>query len=86
MINLELTDEIKKLKHDLNNLSLSLFRPIARKYDEAEHAYPEELDVLRGFREKRKPKTDGGEGKEVKSAKKPGIGKNLQTVISIEEL
>ena len=85
MINLELTDEIKKLKQDLNNLSLSLFRPIARKYDEAEHAYPKELDVLRAPPQQKKPKKKKEE-KKVKSAKKPGMGKNLQAVISIEEL
>jgi acyl-CoA dehydrogenase len=85
MINLELTDEIKKLKQDLNSLSLSLFRPIARKYDEAEHAYPKELDVLRAPKQLKKPKKKKEE-KKVKSAPKPGMGKNLQTVISIEEL
>ncbi|MBW1890191.1 MAG: acyl-CoA dehydrogenase family protein [Deltaproteobacteria bacterium] len=86
MINLELTDEIKKLKNDLNNLAKSLLRPIARKYDEAEHAYPEEMDVLRAAPKQRQPKADGDKNKKNKGAKKEGLGKNLQTVIAIEEL
>ena len=86
MINLELTDEIKKLKSDLNNLALSLLRPIARKYDEAEHAYPEEMDVLRAPPKQRKPKAEADKNKKKKSGKKEGLGQNLQTVISIEEL
>jgi acyl-CoA dehydrogenase len=86
MINLELTDEIKKLKRDLNNLAKTLLRPIARKYDEAEHAYPEEMDVLRAPPKQRKPKTDGDKRKKKKGAKKEGLGQNLQAVISIEEL
>ncbi len=86
MINLELTDEIKKLKNDLNNLATSLLRPIARKYDEAEHAYPEEMDVLRAAPKQRQPKADGDKNKKNKGAKKKGLGKNLQTVIAIEEL
>ncbi|MBW2632872.1 MAG: acyl-CoA dehydrogenase family protein [Deltaproteobacteria bacterium] len=86
MINLELTDEIKKLKNDLNNLAKSLLRPIARKYDEAEHAYPEEMDVLRAAPKQRQPKADRDKNKKNKGAKKEGLGKNLQTVIAIEEL
>jgi len=86
MINLELTDEIKKVKNDLNNLAKSLLRPIARKYDEAEHAYPEEMDVLRAPPKQRKPKAAGDKDKKKKSAKKEGLGQNLQTVIAIEEL
>jgi acyl-CoA dehydrogenase len=86
MINLELTDEIKKLKSDLNNLALSLLRPIARKYDEAEHAYPKEMDVLRTPPKQRKPKVEVDKNKKKKSGKKEGLGQNLQTVISIEEL
>lgn len=86
MINLELTDEIKKLKSDLHNLALSLLRPIARKYDEAEHAYPKEMDVLRAPPKQRKPKAEADKNKKKKSGKKKGLGQNLQTVISIEEL
>lgn len=86
MINLELTDEIRKLKSDLHNLALSLLRPIARKYDEAEHAYPKEMDVLRAPPKQRKPKAEADKNKKKKSGKKEGLGQNLQTVISIEEL
>jgi len=48
MINLELSDELKQMRDNMREFAKSLFRPISRKYDENEHAYPEELDVFRG--------------------------------------
>jgi len=86
MINLELSEDIKKLRKELNGLALGLFRPIARKYDEAEHAYPEELDVLRGVREQRQSEEKKKAGDKKAGKKGTGIGQNLQMVISIEEL
>jgi acyl-CoA dehydrogenase len=90
MINLVLTDDMEKLKSDLNNLALTLFRPISRKYDDAEHAYPEELDVLRAPQVQDKARESMGKKKEEKDhdekAAQPGIGKEMQTVMSIEEL
>jgi len=47
MINLELPEELKAQKAFFHDLAEKLFRPISRKYDEAEHTYPEELDVMR---------------------------------------
>ncbi len=48
MINLELPDNIKQIRAAVRAFAESLFRPIARKYDIAEHEYPKELDVMKG--------------------------------------
>ena len=46
MINLEIPKKFKLLASQANQVATEVFRPISRKYDEAEHAYPKELDML----------------------------------------
>ena len=46
MINLEIPKKYKPLVTQANQVATEVFRPISRKYDEAEHAYPKELDML----------------------------------------
>ena len=46
MINLETPKKFKPLVGQANQVATEVFRPISRKYDEAEHAYPKELDML----------------------------------------
>ena len=46
MIDLELPRRFKPILEQARLVATSLFRPISRKYDRAEHAYPKELDVL----------------------------------------
>src|SRR6201991_1068101 len=46
MINLEIPKKYKTLTGQANQLATEVFRPISRKYDVAEHAYPKELDML----------------------------------------
>ncbi len=48
MINLELPQNIKQIQMAVNAFAKSFFRPIARKYDLAEHDYPKELDMMKG--------------------------------------
>jgi acyl-CoA dehydrogenase len=86
MINLELPEETKKFQSDLHNLAKDLFRPVSRKYDEAEHEYPKELDVLRSLLPPRKPQRKAKDDKPDKKAPKPAVGQSLQGVIAIEEL
>ena len=50
MINLELPESILETDRITKDLAVNLFRPIARKYDKAEHETPEELEVLRNLR------------------------------------
>lgn len=45
-MNFDLPKKIKPLVNNAHQVALSVFRPISRKYDRAEHEYPKELDML----------------------------------------
>ena len=46
MINLETPRKHATLIDQAHQLAMNMLRPISRKYDRAEHAYPKELDML----------------------------------------
>jgi acyl-CoA dehydrogenase len=46
MIQLEIPKGLRPLVERAHQVGQNLFRPIARKYDDQEHAYPKELDLL----------------------------------------
>jgi acyl-CoA dehydrogenase len=46
MINLEIPRKFQGLVSQANQVAENVFRPNSRKYDEAEHEYPKELDML----------------------------------------
>jgi acyl-CoA dehydrogenase len=46
MINLETPRKFKLLVNQAQQVAREVFRPISRKYDRAEHAYPKELNML----------------------------------------
>ncbi|MCD2110837.1 MULTISPECIES: acyl-CoA dehydrogenase family protein [Rhodococcus] len=46
MINLELPRKLKASANQAHQVAAQIFRPISRKYDLAEHAYPVELDTM----------------------------------------
>jgi acyl-CoA dehydrogenase len=46
MINLETPRKIRPLVEQAHQVAMNMLRPISRKYDAAEHAYPKELDML----------------------------------------
>lgn len=46
MINLENPKRYRGLVEQAHQVAAQMFRPISRKYDRAEHAYPKELDML----------------------------------------
>ncbi len=94
MINLETPKKYKALATQANQVATEVFRPISRKYDEAEHAYPKELDMLASL-------IDGmNEGSDMGGAGAAGVrrssngsgpqenrnGSNLSTVLGIIEL
>ena len=84
-------EKIKKMRSGMNNLANGVFRPISRKYDEAEHEYPKELEMFRSMSvmgKKPKPKANGDEKKKKKKpeAGEIVIGQNLGTVVSVEEM
>jgi acyl-CoA dehydrogenase len=92
MINLEIPKKFKPLATQANQVATEVFRPISRKYDEAEHSYPKELDMLASL-------IDGmNEGSDIGGAGAAGVrreksddgenrnGSNLSTVLGIIEL
>lgn len=81
MINLELTKELQQTKDFLHGVAKDLFRPIARKYDVAEHEYPKELDVMKGAQAPREKKDE----KDKQKSSKPSVA-NLTAVIATEEM
>jgi len=81
MINLELTKELQQAKDFLHSLAKDLFRPIARKYDVAEHEYPKELEVMRGATAQNREKTEKAKDKPAK----PSTA-NLTGVLATEEM
>src|SRR4249919_2018921 len=94
MINLEIPKKFVPLVSQANQVATEVFRPISRKYDEAEHSYPKELDMLASL-------IDGmNEGSDIGGAGAAGVrressngdrgenrnGSNLSTVLGIIEL
>ena len=94
MINLETPKKFKPLVGQAHQVATEVFRPISRKYDLAEHAYPKELDMLASL-------IDGmNEGSDIGGAGAAGVrresngdgdagnrnGSNLSTVLGIIEL
>lgn len=90
MVNLATPQYINSMRTSLNSLAKGVIRPIARKYDEAEHEYPKELEMFRSMKvmgggSKKKKSTSANE-KESEKSSKPKKGVNLGTVVTIEEM
>jgi acyl-CoA dehydrogenase len=94
MINLEIPNKFKPLVAQANEVASNVFRPISRKYDEAEHSYPKELDMLASVIDGMNDGSDiGGAGaagvRREKNDNDDGSnrnGTNLSTVLGIIEL
>lgn len=92
-MNLENPKKLRVMASQAREVALNVFRPISRKYDRAEHAYPKELDmlaaVLDGMNEGN-PEGGAGAGSAGKSGIKTGDGvkngANMATLIGIIEL
>jgi len=86
MIYLELPPNIENLRKMANGLAKSMFRPISRKYDRAEHEYPKELDAMKSMAGSMG--SLGGGGKKDKKEEKPGVknGANLTTIPAMIEM
>src|SRR5690242_6728181 len=46
MISLDDPKKLVALRDQAHQVAMNMLRPISRKYDELEHAYPKELDLL----------------------------------------
>ncbi|KZZ46387.1 MAG: acyl-CoA dehydrogenase family protein [Saccharospirillaceae bacterium] len=96
MINLEVPKKFQPLVNQARQVAENVFRPISRKYDASEHAYPVELDMLAAIMDGMNDAVaqtgigeGAGAGKLKQDAKKSeGIqnGTNLSTVLGLQEL
>ena len=94
MINLETPKKIRPLVEQAHQVAMNMLRPISRKYDEAEHEYPKELDMLAamidGISESGATGGAGAAGvrRDEKPEEKAGNknGANLASVLSIMEM
>lgn len=92
-INLDDPKKFKPLVGQAHQVAMNMLRPISRKYDRAEHAYPQELDMLAamidGLSESGASEGAGAAG--VRRDDKDGDktvknGANLASVMSIAEM
>ena len=92
-MNLQNPKKFKMLVDQAHEVALNVLRPVSRKYDKAEHAYPKELDMLSSLVD---GMNEGGEGMNAGAA---GAGKrsdneeqgnrngtNMSTALSIIEM
>ncbi len=91
MINLEIPKKFKPLATQANQVATEVFRPISRKYDEAEHSYPKELDMLASLIDGMNEGSESGAGaagvrREKSDDGENRNGSNLSTVLGIIEL
>jgi acyl-CoA dehydrogenase len=94
-INLEDPKKFRALTGQAHQVAMNMLRPISRKYDKAEHAYPQELDMLAamidGLSESGASEGAGAAGvrrDDTASAPDGGVknGPNLASVLSIAEM
>lgn len=93
MINLETPKKHRALVDQAHQVAMNMLRPISRKYDRAEHAYPKELDMLAamidGLSESGASEGAGATGVRRDETKDSGAvrnGSNLASVMSVAEM
>ncbi|MDT9592266.1 acyl-CoA dehydrogenase family protein [Nocardioides zeae] len=93
MINLETPKKHRALIEQAHQVAMNMLRPISRKYDRAEHAYPKELDMLAamidGLSESGAAEGAGAAGVRRDESKDSGgvrNGSNLASVMSVAEM
>lgn len=92
MLNLEVPRKFKPLINQAHQVAVNVFRPISRKYDDAEHSYPVELNMLAAIMDGMNDGTTGlgaGAGK-LNRIEKTGDevvnGTNMTAVLGLAEL
>ncbi|MEO5661829.1 MAG: acyl-CoA dehydrogenase family protein, partial [Nocardioides sp.] len=93
MINLETPRKHRALVDQAHQVAMNMLRPISRKYDQAEHEYPKELDMLAamidGLSESGSSEGAGASGVGRDESTDDGSvknGTNLASVLSIAEM
>ncbi|HEY8302232.1 MAG TPA: acyl-CoA dehydrogenase family protein [Jatrophihabitans sp.] len=90
MINLETPKKFAMLVNQAHQVATEVFRPISRKYDQAEHEYPKELDMLASLIDGMNEGGEGGTGargvrRDTGSDTANRNGTNMSSVLSIME-
>ena len=90
-MNLQNPKKFKMLVDQAHEVALNVLRPISRKYDKAEHAYPKELDMLAALVDGMNQAGDGmnagaavNKRGDTSTGNKNGV--NLSTALSIVEM
>ena len=94
MISLETPKKHRALVDQAHQVAMNMLRPISRKYDLAEHAYPKELDLLAalidGLTQSGSSSGAGAAGvrREEDDGGRAGVknGTNLASVLSVMEM
>jgi acyl-CoA dehydrogenase len=93
MISLDDPRKFRPLVSQAHQVAMNMLRPISRKYDRAEHAYPKELDMLAamvdGLSESGASEGAGAGGvRRAEGEERTGVknGTNLASVLSIEQM
>lgn len=91
-MNLQNPKKFKMMIDQAHEVALNVFRPISRKYDKAEHAYPTELDMLASLLDGFNEGSDNASGASTagKRGEKEGDGvrngANMSTALGVIEL
>ncbi|ASP40920.1 acyl-CoA dehydrogenase [Bacterioplanes sanyensis] len=95
-MHLETPKKLRPLIHQARQVAENVFRPISRKYDRAEHAYPVELDMLAAIMDgMNHAAAESGQGQsagagQLKQQRRnhEGVhnGANMTTVLGLQEL
>jgi len=93
-INLEDPKKIRPLRDQVHQVAMNMLRPISRKYDKLEHAYPKELDMLAAMADGL-AESGAGEGAGATGVRRDAAegddgrvknGSNLASVMTIAEM
>ena len=90
MINLELPKKLKASANQAHQVAAEIFRPISRKYDLAEHAYPKELDTMAAMVEGLNDSGKGAAGAALGRGDEPKVignvnGGNMSSLMNVIE-
>ena len=90
-MNLQYPKKFKMLIDQAHEVALNVLRPISRKYDKAEHAYPKELDMLSSLVDGMNQSGDGlnagaavNKRGDTQTGNKNGV--NMSTALSVVEM
>jgi acyl-CoA dehydrogenase len=93
MMNLETPKKFLPLVGQAHQVAEEIFRPVSRKYDQEEHAYPRELDMLAALLDGMNDGSDmgggagaGGVRRQEKADGEIRNGSNMSTALGIMEL